>query len=101
METVFLAIMDQLSQRGDCVCTTEGLIGWWSLIDRGLLRWDLLIHLWGMMSAVWAFLRIFRDILLRQVQSYLWLLDASDLSWDFRINPLGLLIELFLLTLMY
>jgi hypothetical protein len=70
METVFLAIMDQLGQRGDSVCTAEGLIGWWSLIDRGLLLWDLLIHLWGMMSAVLAFLRIFRNILLRQILSY-------------------------------
>ena len=101
METVFFAIMDQLGQRGDSICTAKSLIGWWSLIDRGLLLWYLLIHLRGMMSAILAFLRIFRDILLRQVQSYLWLLDASDLSWDFRINPLGLLIELFLLTLMY
>ena len=73
METVFLAIMDQLGQRGDSVCTAESLVGWWSLIGRGLLLWDLLVCLWGMMTAVRSFLKVFRSILLHQVLSNLWL----------------------------
>jgi hypothetical protein len=102
METVLLAIMDQLGQRGDSVCSAEGLIGWWSLIGRGLLRWDLLDWLWGMMIVVQAFLRrLFRDILMQLVLSNLWCLVASGLPCDFKINPLWLLIELFLLTLCY
>lgn len=91
METVFFAIMDQLGQRSDSVRTTEGLVRWRSLISRGLLRWNLRVCLWRMMSAVLAFLKVFRGILWHQVLSYLWLLTASDLPccWYFRLANLG------------
>lgn len=101
MKTIFLAIMDQLGQRGDSVCSAEGLVGWWSLIGRGLLLWDLLVKLWGMMTAVRAFLNVFRYILLHLVLSELWLLAGSDLPCGYlRLTDLGLLFELFLLSLL-
>ena len=93
--------MDQLCQRGDSFRPTEGLVRRWSLISRGLLRLYLLICLCGMISAVQAFLIVFRDILLHKVLSCLWLLACSDLPCRyFRVAQLGLIFNLFLLSLL-